>query len=245
MPEFSEGLGNAPSASFVGLVGRWTNLFMKMIYFLVIAMTLANVTVFAQESGDLAWKKAKEKNGITIFTRKSEASKVNELSANTCFETNLTTLVAVFIDIPSYPDWLKDCKLSKLLKQTGPQDLYYYSEFKVPFPFDNRDLIQYINIQQNPESREVTITLTNQPSLVPEKKGLVRMPVADGFWKFKPVEGGKIQVKLQYKSDPGGNIPAWLVNAFNVNIPFGTITNLEKQITKEEYRKAKIDWITN
>ncbi len=199
----------------------------------------------SQESRDPAWKKAKEKNGITIFTRDSETSPVKEVSAKTYFDTNLTTLVAVFLDIPSYPDWLKFNKFSKLLNQTGPQDLYYYSEFKVPFPFDNRDIIQYLNIQQNPESREVTVTLTNQPSLIPEEKDIVRMQIADGFWKFKPVKGGKVQINLQYRNDPGGSIPAWLVNAFIVNSPFGTITNLEKQITKEEYRKAKIDWITN
>jgi len=218
---------------------------MNIILILLVGIAMVHGTATTQESRDPVWKKAKEKNGITIFTRDSQTSRVKELSAETYFETNLTTLVAVFLDIPSYPDWLRDCKSSKLLNQTGPQDLYYYSEFKVPFPFDNRDIIQYLNIHQDPESREVTITLTNQPSLIPEEKDIVRMQIANGFWKFRPVQEGKVQIKLQYQNDPGGGIPSWLVNAFIVDNPFGTITNLKKQITKEEYKKAKIDWITN
>jgi len=218
---------------------------MNIILILIFGIAMVHGTVLSQESRDPVWKKAKEKNGITIFTRDSENSPVKEVSAKTYFETNLTTLVAVFLDIPSYPDWLRFNKFSKLLTQTGPQDLYYYSEFKVPFPFDNRDIIQYLNIQQNPESREVTVTLTNQPSLIPEEKDIVRMQIADGFWKFKPVQGGKVQIYLQYQNDPGGGVPAWLVNAFMVANPFGTVTNLEKQITKEKYRKAKINWIIN
>lgn len=212
---------------------------------LIVSIVMIYGTVLSQELRDPAWKKAKDKDGISIYTMKSETSRIKELSAKTYFETNLTTLVAVFLDIQSYPDWVKDCKLSRLLNQTGPQDLYYYSEFKVPFPFDNRDLIQHLNIKQDPESREVTVTLTNQSALIPEKKDIVRMQTANGFWKFKSVKGGKVQIDLQYQNDPGGAIPAWLVNAFLVGNPFSTITNLEKQITKEEYRKAKIDWIIN
>ena len=153
---------------------------MKIILILIVGITVVHDALLSQDSRDQSWKMAKEKNGITIFTRDSEASRVKEVSAQTYFDTNLTTLVAVFLDIPSYPDWVRYCKLSKLLDQTGPQDLYYYSEFKVPFPFDNRDLIQYLNIQQHPESREVTVTLSNQPSLIPEVKDIVRMRLCEG-----------------------------------------------------------------
>ncbi len=217
---------------------------MRSILILVV-VNVVHGPIFSQQSRETGWKKAKEKNGITVFTRDSESTRVKELRATTYFETNLTTVVAVFLDIPSYPDWVRDCKISKLLNQTGPQDLYYYSEFKAPFPFDNRDLIQHLNIRQDPESREVTVTLTNQPALIPEEKGIVRMPIGDGFWKFKPVQGGRVQVNLQYQNDPGGSIPGWLVNAFIVDNPLGTIANLKKQITEDEYRKANIKWITN
>jgi hypothetical protein len=42
------------------------------------------------------------------------------------------------------------------------------------------------------------------------------------------LSGGNIKVQFQYFADPGGKIPAWLINTFVVKNPYKTLTNLRR-----------------
>lgn len=200
-----------------------------------------NVT--AQDNRTGGWKLAKEKNGITMFTRDSDKTQIKEFRAVASIDSDLSTLVAIFLDIPAMEEWVRDCKSSQLLEEKSDQELLYYMEVKAPFPFDNRDLVQHLVVQQNSASREVTISLRNRPDYIGSKNNIVRMPVADGFWKFKPLGNGKIDLQFQYESDPGGGIPAWIVNSFIVDSPLASISSLKEQVNKPRYRDAEISWI--
>jgi hypothetical protein len=48
---------------------------------------------------------------------------------------------------------------------------------------------------------------------------VIRMPVAEGFWLFEPIDGGK-RSRVTYTSVTclGGSIPDWLANRSNLNI---------------------------
>jgi hypothetical protein len=54
------------------------------------------------------------------------------------------------------------------------------------------------------------------------------MPVADGYWQLTELENGDIRVVLEQLSDPGGGIPAWLINMFIVQSPYKTLYNLRE-----------------
>ena len=215
-----------------------------IILFILIGVAIAQ-NVMAQDNNNGNWKLAKEKNGVTVFTRDSDKTKIKEFRAVTYIDTDLSSLVAVFLDIPAMEEWVRDCKSSQLIAENSDGELLYYLEVKAPFPFDNRDLVQHLAVHQDPASQEVTIELQNRPNSVPRKDNIVRMQVADGFWKFKPLGNGKIHLRFQYQNDPGGGIPAWLVNSFIVDNPLATISRLKEQVNKPRYRDAMINWITD
>jgi hypothetical protein len=96
----------------------------------------------------------------------------------------------------------------------------------VPFPFENRDVVQKMKFIQSENSLEVQIT--NHPDMVPLEKKLVRMDEARGSWTVTAVDEHNISVKFQYYADPSGDIPAWMVNAFIVKSPNKTLKNLRE-----------------
>ena len=189
------------------------------------------------------WEQVKVKNGITFYTRHTETSRVKEFKAETTFNTSLSSIVAVFLDIPRYCEWVRDCKKIELIRNVNPNELYYHLEVKVPFPFDNRDMVQHVRIEQDPSTRWVTVNLENAAQYIPSEEDMVRMPVADGFYLLKPMISGQVEVLFQYQNDPGGGIPSWMVNMFIVESPMTTIANLRSQVEKDPYRQAKIPWI--
>ena len=68
------------------------------------------------------------------------------------------------------------------------------------------------------------------PDYIPEKKNYIRLKEAEGFWQIKEIEENKISLIYQYYGEPGGSLPAWLVNMFIVDGPMDTLTNLKKML---------------
>jgi hypothetical protein len=107
-------------------------------------------------------------------------------------------------------------------------------ELNVPFPFENRDMIQQTIF--NETNNELKVELLNLPDRVPVRKGKVRLPIAEGYWTFEEREPGVLYATLQYLSDPAGSIPSWLVNLFIVDGPLKNIENLREMVQKEKYQ---------
>lgn len=191
------------------------------------------------------WKIAKDANGIRVYTRSVEGLDVNEFKAVTTSEAPLSAMVAVFTDVPAYPAWLFNCVAAEVLERNAPGRFTYYLETKTPFPFDHRDMVQQLSIQQNPDTKVVRVQLENLPTFTDTKEDIVRMPVADGFWILKPLADQQVELTFQYRFDPGGNIPAWTVNLFLVKSPYETLINLRERLKEEKYLNATLSWIKN
>ena len=197
------------------------------------------------KAGDEGWQLAKDVNGIRVYTRSVEGLNVNEFKAITTVDASLSAIVAVFTDVPSYPTWLFNCIAAEVLERNAPERFKYHLETKAPFPFDNRDMVQQLSIQQNPDTKVVRVQLENLPAFIDTIDGIVRMPVAEGFWVLKPLSAQQVELTFQYRFDPGGNIPAWAVNMFLVKSPYETLTNLRERLKEEKYLNATISWIEN
>ncbi len=61
-------------------------------------------------------------------------------------------------------------------------------------------------------------------------KKLVPISHVAGYWQFTKVEDNITDVVYQFVSDPGGNIPDWLVNSFVVQSPYHTLENLRERL---------------
>jgi hypothetical protein len=77
------------------------------------------------------------------------------------------------------------------------------------------------------------VNVNGIPDYIPHIKGIVRMEKADGFWLLNSLDGKKINITYQMHVEPGGIIPAWLVNPFIKNVPYSTFEELRKIVEKK------------
>lgn len=132
-----------------------------------------------------------------------------------------------------------------LLKQVSPAELYYYSEISVPWPASNRDFIARLVVTQDPRTKVVTIWGPTYPEYLPAKKDIVRVSQSEGKWVLTPVGKNRVKVEYTLHADPGGNIPAWLVNMFATKGPYESFRNLKEQLKKPAYVNARLSYITD
>ena len=75
----------------------------------------------------------------------------------------------------------------------------------------------------------ITITQTSEPKYLKAENDVVRIEQLVSTWKLIPKNGGT-EVVNEYASNPGGNIPDWMVNTESVDQPMQTFENLQQKV---------------
>jgi len=64
-----------------------------------------------------------------------------------------------------------------------------------------------------------------------------------GYWQVDVLDNGLLQISFQMQVDPGGSIPAWLVNMFTGETPYQTLSKIRELVKRPEYQNRNFDFI--
>ena len=206
-------------------------------YLLPLILLLVSTTFSYTQDNN--WVLKNETDDIKIFYRKAPESKVNEVKVETEIKSNLSTVIAVLRDIQAYPDWIYNCVLAERLPQATPEVNYYYSEINFPWLLSNRDFIARSQLTQDPATKIIEIQVEGISDMLPEKKKKVRIPEMKINWKISPLDEDRVHISYHLHSDPGGSIPAWLINMFIDQGPRHTLQDLHKMLERGKYQEVK------
>lgn len=159
-----------------------------------------------------AWQFQKETEGIKVYYRESPDSRIKELKATLIVESSLGAAVRVISDAARFPEWVYKCKVGKVIEGDTEQSFCYYNLSDFPWPLSDREFVFRCTTFQNPETLEVFSMATAVPGLLPENPKYVRVQTAESNFRLRPLEGRQVEVEYFLKADPGGLIPAWMVN---------------------------------
>ncbi len=195
-------------------------------YFVFLLLITFTTNLSATEP---AWKLEKDKEGIKIYNRAIEGSKLKEYKGETIVNASVSQLVALFKDVSKHDQLFYKCKKgsTKLQKKVSDNEFYTYMVIEVPWPATNRDIVTKYVFNKPESNGTVTIDLNAEKNIVPEVKGLVRVPSMKGYWKFIPLTNGQTKVIHQAYSSPGGNVPEALANNASVDAPFTMLKTLK------------------
>jgi hypothetical protein len=177
------------------------------------------------------WELKKERDGIKVFTRSIDGSKYVEFKAEAIFKVPMQNFVDVLKNVGEYEEWVPDLKYSKLLESNEAHQIHYIIT-KLPFPLKDRDEIYKYTFHQI-NNKTVEVKMLALPDYLPREKDIVRIPESSGSYLFESISPSQTRVILKMHNDPGGNLPAWIVNSKVVKVPFGTLLALEKQASKK------------
>jgi len=96
----------------------------------------------------------------------------------------------------------------------------------------DRDLVMKMHFARTENS--FSASMAAAPGFAPEKQGIVRVPVLDGYWAA--AREGKKQTKITYKImvDPGGNVGDVMANNSLVDASFKTFYNMQQYFAHPE-----------
>ena len=189
------------------------------------------------------WELAKEQDGIRVYTRKIEPSPIAESLGVITVDASLSAIATLIMDADQQQEWIDSVNESRLLQQVSDHEIYLYTVSRAPWPVSDRDTVVHTELFQDDRSRIVTIRSRAKPDFIPPVEGLLRIREVDSTWRLIPRPGRKVELCYRMHSDPGGQLPAWLVNSVVVNQPFNTLKKLAEMVRQPSYRDATLSAI--
>ena len=172
------------------------------------------------------WKLSKDKDGIKVYVAESPISKFKVIKVECTLFGTFDKLASVLTDIGHLKDWGYSTKGSYLIKKFSPYELYYYTETYLPWPMSNRDAVVHMKITRDSLQRFMSVTLTGENKFVPDKSGKVRVGSLNINWYVTMPTSNTINIVYTFEANPGGSVPAWLVNSFVDKGPYETFKKL-------------------
>ena len=192
-----------------------------------VLLSFIAMTAFAQDA-DCDLKR--DDDGILVYTCKSQNERFKSIRATfTIAHTTIEELLIFLKQIDHYPTWQYNMVSAKLLKPVSEDTLIVRTEIKAPWPVDNRELIVEYAFSYLQDTNKLRVTTRTVSFEYPTSKNLVRVPFSYAEWDVTAVEDS-LQVTYSMKIDPGGSVPAWVLNMAMAEGPHHTFTNLKKQL---------------
>jgi len=189
-------------------------------------------TYFSSAFGQAAWKLTKNKDGIQVYQRDIKGSNFQSIKVECTMPGNFDKLIALINNVANYKDWVYNNKTASLLKRVSAYDFYYYTEAFLPWPLDNRDAVMHTKITRDTLDRFLRINSVAVPNYIAVKDGKIRIHRSDINWHVTRPSTNTIHVVYTFETDPGGNVPAWLVNSFADKGPFESFKKLGELLKK-------------
>jgi len=178
------------------------------------------------------WKLSKEKDGIKVYQSAVKHSRYKNIKAECTLEGTYDKLMAILNDVANQKNWVYNNVSSSILKRISTGEFYYYSETDLPWPMSNRDAIIHLKMNKDSLNRFLKISAVSVPGYAPEKSGMVRVPRSDISWYVTMPSATTFSIVYIFEAEPGGSLPAWVVNMFTDKGPYESFKKLSELLKR-------------
>jgi hypothetical protein len=209
---------------------------MKLRLFILLAVLLFGSNLFGQEE----WTLRKNEGWIKAYTKKNDWTKFDTYRIEAQMEGEISALLAVFKDFDIYPE-LFDGIDEVATYVDEPNKYVNYITVNTPFPVKDRDGIYLNDMTYDEEKKLLSIDVSCVNEDYKPSKKYIQIAQCQGFWKITQLPNGYIDVAHQFVLDPGGFVPAFIINLQTVKNPIKTFKLLRELIVLPKYQNKQFE----
>lgn len=177
----------------------------------------------------------KESGNTKVYTCRTSNEKFKSLKAEVVFEnTTLEELREVLFDVSRYTKWQYKMSEAKMLQRVNNNEIIIRSVVDSPWPVENREMLVRFSCELDLPNNFMTIIAKGGIDYdYPKDSELVRVPFSEARWAVTQ-KGANLYISYTLQVDPGGSLPAWMVNMAMAEGPFETFKNLSDLLKSAE-----------
>lgn len=170
----------------------------------------------------------KDDFGIRVYSCPSKHSKFKLIKAEFTVTATANKLTAMWLDPENYTKWQYNTVEANLIKRLNNNEIIYYTEVAAPWPVSNRDLVVHLKVSEDKQTKNLHVSANSVSDIVPLKEQKIRIPTSISSWKVTPINESQFNVEYSMEIDPGGYVPAWMVNMVAAEAPYESFRNFKK-----------------
>jgi hypothetical protein len=177
-------------------------------------------------SAQTEWSLTRNEKSIKVYTAKGENSKFKRIKVEAIIPGTIEKLRSVLLDVNNNKKWVYHTRQSHLVEQVNLNEVVYYAETFLPWPFSNRDVVIRMSLHVDSINQTLLVTAVGVPDAVPLNKGLVRIRDFNARWEVRSESSHQIGITYYLQLNPAGSISPSISNMFVTKGPFETFNNL-------------------
>jgi hypothetical protein len=219
---------------------------MKSIVFILsvsavlFAMTLQVKAVDAPSAAngltDDGWASLFREGTLTIFAQRSSTARRTAFKAEGVIDAPIDRVLAVLGNTAIAEEWIPNLKRQVVLQESGEFEVVTMSEYRVPFPFDNREILLVSRLDID---REAGCLVADARSVdidgEPTRQGVIRAHMHRSLTRLAPAANGKTWISFMLLVDPRGGIPGFLADLGLRVVPHQFVRALETRAQTAEF----------
>ncbi|WP_392389667.1 START domain-containing protein [Aeromonas caviae] len=164
---------------------------------------------FASWAG--TWQLRQGDEGVMLWTQPHPPTSFQALRLEMRVNADPGALITVLRNTARHEEWLPQSREVRVLARSGPDDDLVYTRLASPWPVQDRELITRSHLSRRIDCG-LTLEVWAEPNALPLHAGLFRIQESAGRWEALPQRDGSTLVRLETYTNPGNNLPGWLVN---------------------------------
>ena len=213
-------------------------------HFLSFITTLSSVIILALtplKAQEQEWLLVCEADGVTVHKRIKEDTLFLEFKSTGVLRGEISEYLSVILDTEIMSDWAPQCIEAQNVESINDRETIIYVACNGVWPVADRDYVAKRTITTDPEKSTVRVNINfiENPD-APDIKSRVHIPYLQCCWIFKRISPLLTYVELRACVDPGGWIPAWLVNWGYRWVPYRYLKYLESKIVERSHTATEL-----
>lgn len=182
------------------------------------------------------WREIADEEGIKVYQREVPGTSFVSFRGIGVVDADIFDVYAVIFDIKNKTSLLSNCSDYQLLQYKALGNLVVYTRTEAPFIFiSDRDSVLETRVTFEHDKKRIVATFKKtDDTIFPPRDDAVRTKALKGSWILEALADGTTRITYEVNADPGGLLPAWLVNLGSRKLPLATIRNMRGQVLEQE-----------
>lgn len=195
---------------------------------LALTLILMSSRSFAIGPESESWKLRLERSGVRVWTQPVPGYQVDAYKAQGNLDIPIDEIFRFLSDVEGFVDWVSGVQEVVVLERSELSALYYIN-ISTPLAQD-RDYVGRITVVPPGIDGWASVAHESVPGIVPPNPGTIRVSDYHETWNLVKLDATKTAVSMEAFFDPGGQLPALVVNWFITDAPYGVFETMRRKL---------------